>query len=171
METTKNYTFKLFVAAVAGLIVGYFVFNGGDNSSAGTGSNIGDKYIGVSLKDSPTIACTFERTTAVAYEKNAIVHEMPHKEANPIVFIFSALNTESPKVQGVGSNNTLYDSNAVILGNTADKLILGEVTPTEKNVFIYTIHKASGVATWTKQYEIFGTPLGLISMGKCSASY
>jgi len=159
--------------AVGALVAGFGVATIGRlifGSNFSIGGKTTDSYIGVPLGNSPTVACTFERTIEVAYEENQIVHNTPRKEERPLVFIFSDLHTTKPKVEAVGAANSVYEADLTVLSNTPEKIVLGELTPTEGNVFIYSIHRDKGVGTWTKQYQSLGIPLGTIGMGKCSSS-
>ncbi|GEM_PF-2410838 len=166
MEENKNNLVKIAVSLLIGFGLGYFIFSG----STSIGGKITDRYVGVPLSNRATVACTFDRIIEVSYEENQIIHNTPHKEGKPLVFIFSDLNTNKPKVKAVGAANSVYEADLTVLSNTLEKIVLGELTPTEGNVFIYSIHKEKGVGTWTKQYQFLGIPLGTISMGKCSSN-
>jgi hypothetical protein len=113
--------------------------------------------------------CRFSVTGGVSYENGQIVHAAPEKEKEPIVMYFSDLNKRRPKLRSVDAKGTEGPLRTLRpLGND-DKVVLMEVTPEQKNVFVYTIHRELGVATWTKQYEIRSVPLALVSMGRCES--
>lgn len=126
-----------------------------------------DDYLGSRLGDKDIITCTFERTIEVANENGKIFHKSPHKESNPLIMTFVGLTTENPRLKGIGSQDTSYESNLVVLSDNSEKITLGESTSVQGNVFIYSIYKEKGVGIWTKHYSFAGIPLGVISMGKC----
>ena len=128
-----------------------------------------ESFTALELGNSSTIACTFEWISEVSYSDGALQHIPPQKQNKPLVFIFSDLNTEEPKIKAVGSGDSLYEATPVVLANTPEKAVLMELTPMEKNVFVYTIHKHTGIATWTKQYQWNG-PVATLAMGKCSSN-
>lgn len=155
--------FKPFTAVLLLILVGC------SSTTSAPNTDFVEHYIGTPLGNSSTIACTFEWIDEMTYEQDSIHYKPALKQKKPLVFIFSDLDTEEPKIQAVGSDNSLYESTPAFLANTEEKIVLAELTPIEKNLFVYVIHKNTGVATWTKQYQWPGGPIGTLSMGKCSS--
>ncbi len=117
----------------------------------------------------PSITCRFDASVRVEYIDGQIVHGIPAREKEPIIFSFTGLGTKTPKIRGLGAATTTYEPDwSPVQIETNAKFVLIEVTPIEKNVFVYTIWKKTGVATWVKSYPFpMDEPTGHVSMGKC----
>lgn len=167
MEKIKKLKILIPSIFILGLLFGYVVFRNIGYSTEETKSILDDFPI-TSLREAGSVSCVFERTTAVSYNGSAIEYSALHKESSPLSFSFVGIDTDTPTLSANGTAGTVYSANIRVLSNTDEKIVLSEVTPTEGNVFIYTIYKNNGVAIWTKQYSLMGIPAGILSMGKCS---
>lgn len=115
------------------------------------------------------LVCTFKVITEAIYEKTKIMHDKPAKQSEPLVFSFTGLTTNTPKLRALGAAGTTYESSDLISVGNKEKVVLIKITPAERNVFVYTIYREHGVALWTKHYTTLFTedPIGTVAMGEC----
>ena len=116
----------------------------------------------------PSVVCAFNSVSEVVYEDGQIKHSLPDKQSKPLVFSFTGLDTKAPEVRALAAGGITYESKLISVGDNSRHVLI-EVTPNERNVFIYSIYREHGVAIWTKHYltPVKDDPIGIVAMGKC----
>lgn len=113
------------------------------------------------------IKCVVNYTTESTFEKGELLHKVPHHESNPLVFEFYDLNSSQPTLLAGGAAGTTYKSFPTLIATNSKKVVMVELTPTEKNLFTYTIDKTKGLFMWSKSYQIVGIPVISHALGVC----
>lgn len=135
-------------------------------------------------------SCNFEKDMSVTYPENITPQEVAKYQAEadkygatytppqtgyreikfalnensqPITISFTDLDTDKPKMRGNAGQDDL-----IKIVDTEDVVTLIEKSPLSMGTLqSFTVFKKTGVGIWTKQYDLIGTPFGLVSMGYC----
>lgn len=126
-----------------------------------------DKSRNLPLKQSAT--CNFERDVSVTYPtnddstKDREIEFTLNKDEQPVSVSFINLDTEEPIMRGNGGQSDL-----IKVIDTDDVVTVVEKNPVSFGTLqVFSIFKNTGIGIWSKQYDLFGTPFGLISMAYC----
>ena len=110
------------------------------------------------------LTCTFSVGTASFYEgvlaEKSIAATLDRKEG-PWSIVFTGLDTNRPRMKG-----NMGEQDLLVLRRTPTTVWLGEVPPLG-GLNVWTIFSEHKTAVLSKQYELLGGPLGVLSMGKC----
>jgi hypothetical protein len=109
-------------------------------------------------------SCNFEKDVSVEYpESSKTIRFTLNRNTQPINISFINIDTDIPIMRGNAGQDDLLkvvDNDDIVTMIEKSPLTFGTLQS-------FSIFKKSGVGIWTKQYDLFGTPFGLVSMGYC----
>ena len=112
------------------------------------------------------ITCTYPQTLYASNINGEIIHELPNPEKNPIIFTFSDMEEEVSKLKFIDASRSISEVPIVKILDTKEKMVFFEGSG-DPYITIHSIYKNKGVATYSKQISIFGTPTATLAMGTC----
>lgn len=123
-------------------------------------------YSAIGLSDSGEITCTYPQTLMVNYLGDEITHQLPKPETNPMIFTFSNMIGDEPKLKFIDATRTISEIKLTKILDSADKYIFIEGTG-DPYITVHTIYKKTGISIFSKQSLMLGIPIGTLSMGTC----
>ena len=125
-----------------------------------------EDFLANNISGAEKITCTYKHVLNSSYSNNKITQALPLPETNPLIFTFSKINSDEPELSYIDSTQTITTTSIVTLVNREDKIVFLEGS--ENYLTMHTIYPDKGVATYTKNVDIFGIPSASLSMGTCT---
>jgi hypothetical protein len=131
-----------------------------------------EKHLGRSISnDKEAITCFVNYTSRsdLFSQSKIIKHSSPHKESKSMKFTFNNIHSKAPKMESTGAYGSTYSASLITLFNTNKAISMIEIMPSVTYLSIYTINKATGTFSWSKQYlaALEQDPVITQAMGYC----
>ncbi len=112
------------------------------------------------------ITCTYPQILSANYFGGRVNHELPPREANPLIFTFTDFNGDVATLRYIDATRTISETQLYKLSESSDKLVFLEGDGSSY-LSTHTIFKNAGVSLYSKQVDLIGTPSGSLAMGTC----
>jgi hypothetical protein len=127
-----------------------------------------EKVIESDISSATQITCTYPQVLNASYYDSEISHSLPDPETNPIIFTFTDFfDTQIGNLSFIDATQTITNVEVIKLIDNEEKMVFLEGTG-DNYLTVHTIYKTEGIATYTKNVNIFGVLSGSLAMGSCT---
>ena len=127
--------------------------------------SVATTYESRNLVGSSSVTCTYPQTVGANRVDGVVKHALPVKETSPLTFTFQGVGDDQAILSYLDATKSITTVPITKIDEELGRMSYVELSDSQMTV--HTLFLDDGIASYTKNLEIFGVQITTLAMGSC----